>query len=65
MQRVNAAPELQSALDIIVRNVREVMGTDVCTVYMADHQAQALVFRATEGLNKDGIGRLSLSLIHI
>lgn len=60
VQKVNAAPDLQSALDIIVTQVREVMGTEVCTVYMADHQEQRLVFRATEGLNKSALGHLSL-----
>lgn len=60
VQKVNAAPDLQAALDIIVSNVREVMGTEVCTVYMADHKERRLVFRATEGLNKDELGRLSL-----
>ena len=60
VQKVNAAPDLQSALDIIVTQVREVMGTEVCTVYMADHQEQRLVFRATEGLNKSALGNLSL-----
>ena len=60
VQKVNSAPDLQSALDIIVTQVREVMGTEVCTVYMADHQEQRLVFRATEGLNKSALGNLSL-----
>ena len=60
VQQVNAAPDLQSALEIIVGNVRAVMGTEVCTVYMADHQERRLVFRATEGLNKEALGQLSL-----
>lgn len=60
VQKVNAAPDLQAALDIIVSNVRSVMGTEVCTVYMADHTERRLVFRATEGLNKDALGSLSL-----
>ena len=60
VQKVNAAPDLQAALDIIVSNVRGVMGTEVCTVYMADHNEGRLVFRATEGLNKAALGQLSL-----
>lgn len=60
VQRVNAAPDLQSALDIIVRDVRRVMGTEVCTVYMADHHEERLIFRATEGLNTEALGSLSL-----
>lgn len=60
VQKVNAAPDLQSALEIIVGNVREVMGTEVCTVFLADHQERKLVFRATEGLNKSALGLVSL-----
>ena len=60
VQRVNAAPDLQSALEIIVRDVRRVMGTEVCSVYMADHTENRLVFRATEGLNQSSLGNASL-----
>ena len=60
VQKVNSAPDLQSALDIIVSQVRTVMGTEVCTVYLTDHQEQRLIFRATEGLNKSVLGNLSL-----
>jgi len=60
VQKVNSAPDLQSALDIIVSQVRAVMGTEVCTVYLTDHQEQRLIFRATEGLNKNVLGHLSL-----
>lgn len=60
VQKVNSAPDLQSALDIIVSQVRTVMGTEVCTVYLTDHQEQRLIFRATEGLNKNVLGNLSL-----
>ena len=62
VQRVNAAPDLQSALDIIVRDVHKVMGTEVCTVFMADHSEQCLVFRATEGLNREALGSVSLGM---
>ena len=60
VQRVNSAPDLQSALDIIVRDVRQAMGTEVCTVYMADHRESRLVFTATEGLNRSALGEISL-----
>lgn len=60
VQRVNAAPDLQSALEIIVRDVRRVMGTEVCSVYMADHSDNCLIFRATEGLNQSSLGEARL-----
>jgi len=59
VKKVNAAADLQSALEIIVNNVRAVMGTEVCTVYLVDRNDR-LVFRATEGLNKAVLGSLSL-----
>ena len=37
------------------------MQTDVCTIYLRDRDSQRLVFRATEGLNKDKVGQFSLA----
>ena len=62
VQRVNAAPDLQSALDIIVTMVRGVMDTDVCTVYMADHMSKQLVFQATVGLNEQMVGSIGIEI---
>ena len=61
VQEVNAAEGLDDALDIIVRRVREAMGTEVCSVYMRDSASSRFVFRATEGLNRDQIGVASLA----
>lgn len=60
VQEVNAAPDLDAVLRIIVQRVRETIGTEVCSVYLADTSTQRLVFMATEGLNSDMVGRLSL-----
>ena len=54
---VNAAESLDEALLIIVSRVRAAMGTEVCSVYMRDHDQPLYVFRATEGLNPQEIGR--------
>ncbi|MET0379076.1 MAG: phosphoenolpyruvate--protein phosphotransferase [Spongiibacteraceae bacterium] len=59
-QEVNAAPDLQTALNVIVHRVRESMGTEVCTVYMRDPDTGRLVFMANEGLNPDLVGKISL-----
>ena len=64
VQEVNAAEGLNDALQIIVRRVREAIGTEVCSVYMHDAAMNQLVLRATEGLNQDQVG-VALSLIHI
>lgn len=61
VQQVNAAEGLNEALDIIVRRVRDAMGTEVCSVYMRDQASDRYIFRATEGLNKDEVGRASLA----
>lgn len=60
VQEVNTAESLKAALDIIVRRVKAEMGTDVCSVYMLDPDTNRYVFAATEGLNKEAEGRLSL-----
>jgi phosphotransferase system enzyme I (PtsP) len=61
VQEVNAAGSLGDALDIIVRRVREAIGTEVCSVYMRDPTSERLVLQATEGLNPDQIGVASLA----
>jgi len=61
VQQVNAAEGLPEALDIIVKRVREAMGTEVCSVYMRDPDTGDFVFQATEGLNPDQIGVASLA----
>lgn len=60
VQEVNAANDLQMALDIIVRRVRQAMETEVCTVYLRDHATGRLHFMANEGLNPNFIGKISL-----
>ncbi len=61
VQEVNAAENLDQALDIIVRRVRDAMNTEVCSVYMRDPVTDRLVFSATDGLNRDQIGLASLA----
>jgi len=61
VQEVNAARDLQSALDIIVRRVKEVMKTEVCSAYLLDANKRYLLM-ATDGLNANAIGQVSLGL---
>ena len=37
VQEVNSAQDLQNALDIIVRRVREALDTHVCSVFLLDN----------------------------
>lgn len=62
VQRVNAAKDLQSALDIIVLRVREALNTQVCSVYLFDTDINSHILMASEGLNKEAIGHVSLEI---
>ncbi len=62
IQEVNTAKDLQVALDITVRRVRDSMGTQVCTVYMQDPATERYILMATEGLDKAAEGNLSLAI---
>jgi phosphotransferase system, enzyme I, PtsP len=61
VQEVNTAEDLTAALEIIVHRVRDAMGTEVCTVYMRDPGSDRFVFQATEGLNEEQVGKVSLA----
>ncbi|MEE4360575.1 MAG: phosphoenolpyruvate--protein phosphotransferase [Pseudomonadales bacterium] len=61
VQEVNSAPDLDAALRIIVERVRRAIGTEVCSVYLADKAGERYRFMATEGLNRDLVGKLSLA----
>lgn len=60
VQKVNAAKDLQSALDIIVLKVREALGTQVCSVFLLDKDINAHVLMASDGLKKESVGHVSL-----
>ena len=62
IQEVNAAPDLEHALKIIVARVCETVGVDVSTVYLVDSQHGQFVLGATQGLRQDAVGRVKLSL---
>lgn len=62
VQKVNAAKDLQSALDIIVSSVRRAMGTQVCSVFLLDKELDCHVLMASEGLNKEAVGHVSLQV---
>ncbi|BFM13585.1 phosphoenolpyruvate--protein phosphotransferase [Simiduia litorea] len=59
VQEVNAARDLQSALNIIVARIKESMHTQVCSVYLRDGKKN-YVLMATDGLNPKAVGRVSL-----
>jgi phosphotransferase system enzyme I (PtsP) len=58
VQEVNAAPDLDQALDIIVQRVRESVGVDVASVYLKDRDNGQYILSATEGLRKNAVGNV-------
>ncbi|HQQ61942.1 MAG TPA: phosphoenolpyruvate--protein phosphotransferase [Pseudomonadales bacterium] len=60
VQEVNAAANLEQALWLIVQRVRAEMTTQVCSIYLLDTASQRYILMATEGLNRESVGRVSL-----
>ena len=61
VQHVNDATNFREALDIIVREVRSTMGTEVCSVYLRN-EADRFAFVANEGLNRESVGVVGKSV---
>lgn len=59
VQEVNAAPDLDAVLDLIVRRIQRATRTQVCSVYLLDED-QHFCLMATKGLNPAAIGRVRL-----
>ena len=62
IQEVNAAPDLEQALNIIVSRVCETVHVDVSTVYLVNSEQQRFVLSATQGLRQDAVGQVTLPL---
>lgn len=62
VQEVSSAPDVPSALALLVKRVRDAMGTEVCSVYLLDEQAERWVLMATEGLKKEAIGKAGMGI---
>jgi phosphotransferase system enzyme I (PtsP) len=60
VKEVNAAPDLEQALEIIVTQVKGAISTDVCSVYLTDFERREHVLMATEGLHRDAAGKVRL-----
>lgn len=62
VQEVSTAPDLDSVLDLIVRRIQRAMRTQVCSVYLYNEQLECYKLMATQGLNQDAVGKVSLSV---
>lgn len=61
VQDVSRAPELNEALRIIVRGVRETLNVDACSVYLTDQTTRSHLLRAAEGLDPRAVGEVRLA----
>ncbi|ARF48755.1 MULTISPECIES: phosphoenolpyruvate--protein phosphotransferase [Pantoea] len=52
VEKVASAPRLNEALDILVNEICLAMETEVCSVYLADHDHRCYYLMATRGLKK-------------
>ena len=61
VQEVSSADDLTSALQTIVRRVREVMQTEACSVYFYNSETARYTLMATEGLNPLAVDKISFT----
>lgn len=61
VQEVNLAKDLEQALNIIVKRVKNVMSVDVCSVFLINEHDKEYVLMATDGLNADAVGKVRMS----
>ncbi len=61
VERVNEAANLDEALAIIVRRVKDAMAADVCSVYIKDVITGHYVLLASDGLHPESVGRIRLA----
>jgi len=54
--------DLQETLQRVVEVVAERVGTDVCSLYILDPRAQRLTLWATVGLDRNSIGKVTMSV---
>lgn len=62
IQEVNAAPELNAALQTLVQRVREALNTQAATLFLIDNHRAEYILMATDGLNLAVAGELRVPL---
>lgn len=62
VQEVNSAPDLPSALRIMVERVRVAVDTQAATIYLLDSNRSQFVMMATEGLNPGAVGTVRFDI---
>jgi len=62
VQDVGQAPDLETALHLIVSGIRATMQVEACSVFLSDQAHQHYTLMAAEGLNPEVVGQLQLKL---
>lgn len=62
VQEVAGARDLDHALAIIVKRIKQAMAADVCSVYLSDYSHQRHILMATDGLNPAAVGQVFLTM---
>ena len=60
VQDVAQEPVLNNALAGLVSNVKNALKTECCSVYLADYEQQHFMLMATDGLNPQAVGQISI-----
>jgi len=60
VQEVARIPHLEQALLHLTTQVKQAVGVDSCSLYLADYDNQAFILRATDGLSPKAIGKVSI-----
>ena len=60
VQDVAQEPVLNNALAGLVSNVKNALKTECCSVYLADYDQQHFMLMATDGLNPEAVGQISI-----
>ena len=60
IQEVNLANNLEQALNIIVKRVKNIISVDVCSVFLINELDNEFVLMATDGLNPEAVGKVRI-----
>ena len=60
VQEVNLANNLEQALNIIVKRVKNAIDVDVCSVFLKNEDDNEYVLMATDGLNPEAVGKVRM-----
>ncbi|MBC8209543.1 MAG: phosphoenolpyruvate--protein phosphotransferase [Gammaproteobacteria bacterium] len=63
VKKVDQAPDIQSALDLIVENLIDALKIDTCSIFINfPDQLESLVLMANRGLNEGVVGKIKLRI---